>query len=186
MPVRSLLVALAALLTLALPASSAPKVPQPLSIDTYYGEWQGTATAMSETDEDFPTSSRDIALKIDKSELGGLIISWSTLQRQKGNPKAPLEVMKSTTVEFVPALVPNTWKAKADADPYSGGILYWARLDGSGLVISSFTINAEGKPEFQTYRRRVAGSDMKLEFSNVTDGKFVRTVKGSLKRLKGH
>jgi len=186
MPVRSLLVALAALLTLSLSAFAAPKAVQPLSIDTYYGEWQGTATAMSETDEDFPTSSRDIALKIDKSDLGGLIISWSTLQRQKGNPKAPLEVMKSTSVEFVPALVPNTWKAKADADPYSGGILYWARLDGSGLVISSFTINAEGKPEFQTYRRRVAGSDMKLEFSNVTDGKFVRTVKGTLKRLKGH
>jgi hypothetical protein len=141
---------------------------------------------MSETDEDFPTSSRDIALKIDKSDLGGLIISWSTLQRQKGNPKAPLEVMKSTSVELVPAVVPNTWKAKADADPYTGGILYWARLDGSGLVISSFTINADGKPEYQTYRRRVAGNDMKLEFSNVTDGKFVRTVKGSLKRLKAH
>jgi hypothetical protein len=186
MLVRSLLVALAAMLSLALPASSASKPPQPLSIETYYGEWQGTATAMSETDEDFPTSIRDIALKIDKSDLGGLIISWSTLQRQKGNPKAPLEVMKSTSVEFVPAPVPNTWKAKADADPYSGGILYWARLDGAGLVISSFTINADGKPEYQTYRRRVAGSDMKLEFSNVTDGKFVRTVKGSLKRLKAH
>jgi hypothetical protein len=186
MQVRSVLIALTAMLSLALPASSAPKAPQPLSIETYYGEWQGTATAMSETDEDFPTSSRDIALKIDKSDLGGLIISWSTLQRQKGNPKAPLEVMKSTTVEFVPALVPNTWKAKADADPYSGGILYWARLDGSGFVISSFTVNADGKPEYQTYRRRLAGSEMKLEFSNVTDGKFVRTVKGSLKRVKRH
>ena len=186
MLVRSLLVALAAVLSLSLPAVSAPKPPQPLSIENYYGEWQGTATAMSETDEDFPTSSRDIALKIDKSDLGGLIISWSTLQRQKGNPKAPLEVMKSTSVELVPAVVPNTWKAKADADPYTGGILYWARLDGSGFVISSFTINADGKPEYQTYRRRVAGNDMKLEFSNVTDGKFVRTVKGSLKRLKAH
>ena len=186
MLVRSVLVALAAVLSLALPAFSAPKPPQPLTIEAYYGEWQGTATAMSETDEDFPTSSRDIALKIDKSDLGGLIISWSTLQRQKGNPKAPLEVMKSTSVELVPAVVPNTWKAKADADPYTGGILYWARLDGSGLVISSFTINADGKPEYQTYRRRVAGNDMKLEFSNVTDGKFVRTVRGSLKRLKAH
>jgi hypothetical protein len=87
MLVRSLLVALAAMLSLALPATSAPKPPQPLTIENYFGEWQGTATAMSETDEDFPTSSRDIALKIDKSDLGGLIISWSTLQRQKGNPK---------------------------------------------------------------------------------------------------
>ena len=180
------LATLCALLALAYPSSAAaPKAPASTSIEAFLGDWQGTATAMSETDEDFPTSKRDIALAISKSELGGLLVSWSTLQRQKGNPKAPLEVMKSTAVEFVPAVVPNTWKAKADVDPYSGGILYWARLDGSGFVISSFTINSDGKPEFQTYRRRLNGPEMKLEFSNVTDGKFVRTVKGSLKKLKG-
>jgi hypothetical protein len=84
----------------------------------------------------------------------------------------------------VPAPTPNQWRAKADADPYKGEILYWARLDGSGLVISSFTINADGKPEFQTYRRRIVGKEMILEFSNVRDGKFVRTVKGSLRKLR--
>lgn len=165
--------------------SASAKVPPPVTIESYFGDWQGVATAMSETDEDFPTSKRDIALTITKSDLGGLLVSWSTLQRQKGNPKAPLEVLKSTTVEFVPAAAQNTWKAKADVDPYTGGVLYWARLDGSGLVISSFTINQDGRPEYQTYRRRLNGPEMKLEFSNVTDGKFVRTVKGSLKKLRG-
>lgn len=168
-------------------ASAAPKkrVPvAPPTLDDYYGDWQGTATALSETDEDFPTSSRDIAVSIKKSDLSGFLLSWSTLQRQKGNPKAPLEVLKSTTVEFVPAPAPNTWRAKADTDPYSGGVLYWARLDGSGLVVSSFSIGKEGKPEYQTYRRRIDGPVMRLEFSNVNDGKFVRTVKGSLRKLK--
>jgi len=139
---------------------------------------------MSETDEDFPTTKRDIAVSLAKSDLGGFLLSWSTLQRQKGDPKSPLEVLKSTTVEFVPAPAPNKWRAKAEVDPYSGGILYWARLDGSGLVVSSFTIGDDGKPEFQTYRRRVVGKEMRLEFSNVSDGKFVRTVKGSLRKLK--
>ena len=181
-----LFIALSLALVALAPSIAAPaKAPAPLTLDIYYGDWQGTATAMSETDEDFPTSKRDIALAINKSDLGGFILSWSTLQRQKGNPDVPLEVMKSTTVEFVPALKPNTWKAKADVDAYSGGILYWARLDGSGFIVSSFTINADGKPEFQTYRRRVASNVMRLEFSNVTDGKFVRTVKGSLKKLRG-
>jgi hypothetical protein len=69
-------------------------------------------------------------------------------------------------------------------DPYSGGILYWARLDATGLVVSSFTINADGKPELQTYRRRLTGKEMRLEFSNVTDGKLVRTVKGNLRQLR--
>jgi hypothetical protein len=155
-----------------------------LALDPYFGDWQGTATAMSETDEDFPTSKRDIAVSIAKTNLSGFLLSWSTLQRQKGDPKAPLEVLKSTTVEFVPAPAANQWRARSDADPYKGEILYWARLDGSGLVISSFTINADGKPEFQTYRRRIVGNEMKLEFSNVKDGKFVRTVKGSLRKLK--
>jgi hypothetical protein len=177
---------LAAILLVAAPAASAAataKVP-PLTIDPYYGDWQGTAIAESETDEDFPTSKRDIAVSINKTDLGGFLLSWSTLQRQKGNPKAPLEVLKSTTVEFVPALAPNTWRAKADTDPYTGGILYWARLDGRGLVVSSFTINTDGRPEYQTYTRRVIGKQMRLEFSNVNDGKFVRTVKGSLRKIK--
>jgi hypothetical protein len=164
--------------------AAAPAKPPALAIDPYFGDWQGTATASSETDEDFPTSKRDIAVSVNKNNLGGFLLSWSTLQRQKGDPKAPLEVLKSTTVEFVPAIAPNTWRAKADTDPYTGGILYWARLDGRGLVISSFTINNDGRPEFQTYTRRVLGKEMKLEFSNVVDGKFVRTVKGSLRKLK--
>lgn len=164
--------------------AAAPAKAPALSIDPYFGDWQGSATASSETDEDFPTSKRDIAVSVNKNNLGGFLLSWSTLQRQKGNPKAPLEVLKSTTVEFVPALAPNTWRAKADTDPYTGGILYWARLDGRGLVISSFTVNSDGRPEFQTYTRRVIGKEMKLEFSNVVDGKFVRTVKGTLRKLK--
>jgi hypothetical protein len=186
MPFRFLAAIGIAVLAFSLPVSAAPKkAPAPPSIEQYFGEWQGTATAMSETDEDFPTSKRDIAVSISKSDIGGVILSWSTLQRQKGNPKAPLEVTKSTTVEFVPAPHPNTWRSKTDADPYSGGTLYWARLDGAGFSVSSFSVNADGKPEFQTYRRRLSGPEMKLEFSNVTDGKFVRTVRGSLKKISG-
>lgn len=176
--------ALLAIFALAPARADAAKQAQKASIEDFYGDWQGTATATSETDEDFPTSRRDIAVTIARSDIGGFLLSWSTLQRQKGNPNAPLEVMKSTTVEFVPAPTPNTWKSKAEVDPYSGGVLYWARLDGTGLVISSFAINADGKPELQTYRRSLNGKAMRLDFSNVTDGKLVRSVKGSLRRLR--
>jgi hypothetical protein len=165
-------------------AWAAPAKVAPLTINPYYGDWQGTAIAISETDEDFPTSKRDIAVSISKTNLGGFLLAWSTLQRQKGNPKSPLEVLKSTTVEFVPALKPNTWRAKAETDPYTGGILYWARLDGRGLVVSSFTINTDGRPEYHTYSRRIVGKEMLLEFSNVSDGKFLRTVKGNLRKIK--
>ena len=174
-------IALAALFLGFAPASAAPA---PIDLKPYFGDWHGIATALSETDEDFPNTKRDIALSIAPNNLSGLTLSWSTLQRQKGDPKAPLEVLKSTTVDFVPAVQENQWRAKGDADPYTGGILYWARLDARGLTISSFTIGQDGKPEFQTYRRTVSGTAMKLEFTNVKDGKFVRTVKGQLTRGK--
>jgi hypothetical protein len=163
-------------------ASAAPAGPD---IKSYFGEWRGVADATSETDEDFPKTKRDIALTIAPTDLGGFTLSWSTLQRQKGDPKAPLEVLKSTTVEFVPSVEDNQWRAKAEADPYVGGIIYFARLDSRGLTVSSFTIARDGKPEYQTYRRTVVGNAMRLEFTNVKDGKFVRTVKGQLSRSSG-
>ncbi len=178
-------IAAVAMFTLAMVthANAAPALPD---IKAYYGDWHGTATALSETDEDFPSTKRDIALTVTPTNLSGFTLSWSTLQRQKGDPKAPLEVLKSTTIEFVPAIQENQWRAKADADPYTGGVIYWARLDGHGLTVSSFTISQDGKPEYQTYRRTVSGSAMKLEFTNVKDGKFVRTAKGSLTRARSH
>src|SRR5262249_13565331 len=101
-------------------ALAAPATPD---IKAYYGDWSGTSIAFIETDEDFSNPKRDIALAIASTNLAGFTLSWSTLQRQKGDPKAPLEVLKSTTVEFVPAVQENQWRAKADADPYTGGVI---------------------------------------------------------------
>jgi hypothetical protein len=169
----------------AVPVKKAVEQKQPeLPIKSFHGEWRGTALAESETDEDFPSSTRDIAVSIKPTDLGGFTLSWSTLQREKGDPKAPLEVMKSTSVEFIPSALPNRWQAKSSASPYQGGIVYWARLERSTLTLSTFTIDENGKPELQTYRRKVSGNTMKLDFTNVKDGQVVRVVSGSLKRQK--
>ena len=69
---------------------------------------------------------------------------------------------------------------QAEADPYTGGILYLARLDGRGLTVSSFTISKDGKPEYQTYRRTVSGNAMQPRVLERQGRKFVRTVKGQL------
>jgi hypothetical protein len=114
--------------------------------------------------------------------LGGFRLSWSTVQRQKGDPTAPTEVMKSTTVEFIPTADANRWQAKQQANVYAGGILYWARLDGGTLTVTTFTIASDGQPEMQTYRRKLTGGRMKLEFSNVRDGEVQRVVSGDLRK----
>lgn len=156
--------------------------PVAAALKDFYGEWRGTAKAMSETDEDFSSTNRDLALSIAPSALGGFRLSWSTVQRQKGDPTAPTEVMKSTTVEFIPTAEANRWQARQQANVYAGGILYWARLDADTLTVTTFTIASDGKPEMQTYRRRLTGGRMKLEFSNVRDGEVQRIVSGELKK----
>ena len=161
---------------------SLPVMAKPAGIGAFYGEWRGTAKAMSETDEDFSATNRDVAVTIKPNELGGFVLSWSTVQRDKGDPKAPTEVMKSTTVEFIPTQEANRWQAKRLANVYAGGILYWARLDADALIVTTFTIAPDGKPEMQTYRRKVAAGRMKLEFSNVKDGEVQRVVTGEMKR----
>lgn len=156
--------------------------PATVALKDFFGEWRGTAKAMSETDEDFSTSNRDLALSIKPNDLGGFRLSWSTVQRQKGDPAAPTEVMKSTTVEFIPTAEANRWQSKQQANVYAGGILYWARLDADTLTVTTFTIVNGGKPEMQTYRRRLTSGRMKLEFSNVLDGEVQRVVSGDLRR----
>jgi hypothetical protein len=164
-------------------ATAKPAAPgKTADIKSFFGEWRGNAKAMSETDEDFSSTNRDVALTIRPTALGGFVLSWSTVQRQKGDPAAPTEVMKSTTVDFIPTADANRWQAKQQANVYAGGILYWARLDGDTLTVTTFTIGDDGRPEMQTYRRRVVAGRMKLEFSNVRDGEVQRVVTGELRR----
>jgi hypothetical protein len=165
----------------AAPAKPAAKPAAP-TLKDFFGEWRGHAVAMSETDEDFSTTKRDLAVSVKPNELGGFVLSWSTLQRQKGDPRAPTEVMKATTVELIPTAEPNKWQAKTQADVYAGGMIVWARLEANTLIVSTFTIGRDGRPELQTYRRQVSGRDMKLEFSNVRDGEVQRVVSGNLKK----
>lgn len=172
---------LALILSAAATAKPAAK-PVAVTLKDFFGEWRGSAKAMSETDEDFSSTNRDLALTISANDLGGFRLSWSTVQRQKGDPTAPTEVMKSTTVDFIPTADANRWQSKQQANVYAGGILYWARLENDTLTVTTFTIASDGRPEMQTYRRRLVAGRMKLEFSNVRDGEVQRVVSGDLKR----
>lgn len=168
--------------------SIAPSLSKPVAkpnavvIKDFFGEWRGKAKAMSETDEDFSSTNRDLALSVKPNDLGGFRLSWSTVQRQKGDPAAPTEVMKSTAVEFIPTSDANRWQSKQQANVYAGGILYWARLDGETLTVTTFTIAENGTPEMHTYRRTLTGGRMKLEFTNVRDGEVQRVVSGDLRK----
>jgi len=153
-----------------------------VAIDAFYGDWRGTALAESEDSLYFALTQRDVSVSVTpvKAPKGGFSLSWSTVQRKKGDPVDPVEEVKETAVTFEPGERPNLWWDVKRGDPASGETLRWARIDGRTLIINTVTMRRDGSLESQTYRRTLTGKGMALSFSRVLDGKEVRSVSGQL------
>lgn len=156
-----------------------------VSIKAFYGEWVGTAVSETEQSVTFALTVRDIGVAIKPVEGGGFALTWSTVQRQKGDPNAPTEELKSTTVAFVPAGAPNLWRAAEQVDPINGGTLYWAALDGQTLTVNGLAVDERGRAEIQIYRRTLTVQGMELEFVRIVGGEIVRSAKGKLTKFSG-
>ena len=172
------LAALGGLVWLAL-APSGARAAADLSIAAFFGHWKGTAVSESEISIYFQLTERDIDVIVRPHGQGGFKISWSTVQRQKGDPNAPREVMKQTSATFVPAGRPGVFRGTAQ-DPMAAGGYRWARIAERSLYIYSMVIRTDGAYEMQVYRRTLSGLGMALEFRRTTDGELARTAKGRL------
>lgn len=180
-PVRFL-----AILTFALAgggAASAEGKPA-VGIDAFYGAWAGTALAESEDSVYFALTQRDVGVVITPSaeHKGGFDISWTTVQRKKGDPLNPTEKVKETKATFLPAKKGGLWWDREGGDLTNGGTMRWARIEDTTLVINTVKLREDGSLETQTYRRTLSDRGMALSFSRVLDGKEVRTVTGRLVR----
>ena len=171
-------IACAALLALAATPASAD-----VSIKAFYGEWVGTAISETEQSATFPLTVRDIGVTVKAIEGGGFALTWSTVQRQKGDPSAPTEELKATTVAFMPAGASNLWRAAEQADPINGGTLYWAALRGNTLTVNALAVDERGLAEIQIYKRTLTVNGMELEFVRIVDGDIVRRASGKLTKF---
>jgi len=161
---------------LQVPAASAAD----LNIAAFHGQWRGSAVSSSNVSIYFEITERDMDVKIAPYQQGGFEITWSTVQRQKGDPDNPTEVMKSTTMAFLPTDKPAQWRAVGAGDPVDTGQYAWAGIQKKTLTIYSMAIGEGGAYEMQIYRRTLSGRGMTLEFNRVDEGKPKRSAKGQL------
>ncbi len=175
------LAALGGVVVIAL-ASSRAIAAADLSIAAFFGNGRGTAISESAISIYFHLSERDIDVTVRRHGQGGFEITWSTVQRQKGEPDAPKEVMKQTTASFVPAGRPGVFRGAA-TDTMAAGGYRWARIAEKSLYIYSMLIRPDGAYEMQVYRRTLSGLGMALEFRRIIDGELTRTAKGRLIKI---
>lgn len=148
------------------------------SIDAFFGRWIGSGMSQSEISANFQMSLRDLEVVVKAAGGGGFEITWSTVQRQKGDPKNPTEVVKTSTMVLTPA-GNGLWRDEA-GDPMADGHLAWARIEDNSLILSTFHVTQDGHGEYQIYRRTLSGSGMDLEFVRLLDGEPARTAKARL------
>lgn len=150
-------------------------------IGAFFGNWKGSGISESEVSSNFHMTVRDLEVTIKPAADTGFEITWSTVQRQKGNPANPTEAVKAATLTFS-AVGGGVWQAKS-GDPMSGGQLAWARIEENTLIISTFQVAEDGHGEYQVYRRTLTGSGMELEFVRLEDGRQLRTAKARLTKF---
>ncbi len=175
---------LTVIVSMALLTVPAARAQQDVSLPAFYGKWVGSAVSESEISVHFQLSVRDIGVEVKPLDGGAFELTWSTVQRQKGDPNAPTEVLKSTTLVFEPAPGrDDQWWAKDTGNLKDGKSVAWARIEKNALVVNSFAVNEDGSSELQTYQRALTGLGMELKFTRVIDGELVRTAEGKLTKF---
>jgi hypothetical protein len=178
--ISTIRMAASAVLLLSLAAGAARA--QDIEISAFYGNWQGNAVSESNISVYFRLTNRDIGVTVQPIS-GGFTLSWNTVQRQRGNPDDPKEVLKATKIDFH-ELRPGVWQGSGNRDPLSSSEPYaWAFMEHQTLVVNLLQIRADGEPELQVYRRTLNGAFMELEFTRVVDGRQTRTAKGRLIKI---
>jgi len=160
---------------------AAPAAAQ-VGIGAFAGEWRGSGVSQSNVSFNFKVTARDLDVAI-RPEGEGFTVRWTTVQRQKGDPNAPVAERKSSEIRFAPAGRANVWRAAASSDPMGPNGYAWARVDKQTLVVHVLAVREDGGYEMQIYERTLEGTGMKLEFSSYRDGDSVRSVKGRLVKI---
>jgi hypothetical protein len=168
------LVALALLLG-ALPGAKAEQ----LSIEAFYGNFQGSGMASSDSSDYFGLTLRDLDVTV-RPEDGGVSIAWTTVLRQGGDPNNPDVRRKSNMLLFTESGRPGIWRAAGSGDALAGEPLAWAYVHGHTLTVHSLVITDSGGYVMQTYNRTLTDMGMELEFISVKNGEAARSVEGRL------
>ena len=152
--------------------------------EKFVGEYLGEG--LSNEGDDL--TKRDLTVKI-KSRRAGFSLTWvSVTHKNDGTLKR-----KSYTVQFKPerksglygsAMRTDMFGNQVPMDPLKGEPYVWARISGDSLFVYAMLITEEGGYEMQVYERALTPDGMQLTYSRVRNGEIMKTVRGTLKRVK--
>ncbi len=152
--------------------------------EKFVGEYLGEG--LSNEGDDL--TKRDLTVKI-KPRRAGFSLTWvSVTHKSDGTLKR-----KSYTVQFKPerksglygsAMRTDMFGNQVPMDPLKGEPYVWARISGDSLFVYAMLITEEGGYEMQVYERTLTLNGMQLTYSRVRNGEIMRTVRGTLKRVK--
>jgi hypothetical protein len=159
-------------------AAAAPATAQNLSIAAFYGTFQGNGVAENEDSAYFAMTPRDFDVAIAPAD-NGFTITWTSVIREGGDPKAPNVRRKSTTRAFT-STGKGMFRAVDSGDPVKGEEASWARIRKNTLTVYAMTVDPDGTYQMQRYDRTLSGTGMDLTFTRTKDGERTRRVKGKL------
>lgn len=153
-----------------------------LSIEAFYGHYQGSGVAENSDSLYFGVTVRDLDVKI-APEAPGFSVEWTSVIRGGGDPDNPDVRKRTQSMSFLPSQTPGIYNTVGATDPRSPEGLGWAAIRDRTLSIHVMRITASGGYVIQTYDRTLDGTGMKLKFVNVADGEPIRQVDARLVKV---
>jgi hypothetical protein len=169
--------ALIAAAAIALGGASA-SAQQALRPQAFFGTWSGGGVAENRDSITFPQTARDTDVTI-AAAGNGFAVTWTSVIRGGGDPRAPNERRVTTSRTFVPSGT-NVWRCAESGDPTAGKEACWARIRGQTLTVYQMAMMEDGGYIVQQYDRTLSGTGMDLRYTQLRGQHNVRVVAAKL------
>ncbi len=159
-----------------------PATAQPLPIDAFYGQFQGSGVAENDDSLYFGVTVRDVDVRIGPRDQG-FYVEWTSVIRSGGDPDNPQIRRRTSRVDFQPGDRPGIFPASDSGELLAGEPVIWARVADQTLTIHVIALGDDGGYRIQTYDRTLTGNGMELRFKSIRDGEPVRLVSARLVKV---
>ena len=151
--------------------------------ERFFGLYEGQAIS----DRQGEITNRDQTVDISPHKKG-FMVNWVSVSRK---PNGEIK-RKNYNIEFTPTRRSHIYQAgmrtnifgrRKPLDPMHGDPYVWARIEGPVLNVYALHVLEDGGYEMQIYKRTLTAQGLDIKYSRLRDGKLLRSVNGSLKKL---
>jgi len=157
---------------------------QPLSIDAFFGSYEGTTLS-----EPGASENRDLTVIIRPFGEDGFSVRWRTMifEADADAPRGRTQVIYFKPAKAAPGIFtatpPEDAAGLASNIPLEGRPFAWSRILDKTLSVYVLTILETGDYVVQTYDRTLSGGGLALNFSRRRNGEVEQRVSGKLDRV---